>query len=208
MLGPCLSCLPSSDLAAPYLVLPQVAVYEQTRDVARDAESLRLALASSRDACSRMEADMARARAEATRAAATLVEKDKEMQAAMESYQARVSRLSSELEQVLTRVWSRQRLGSAGLCAMYGHRVYRGVSRFDQSWRCLHGRASSVYARMLGSVRAAAQLTSKGVTSCVRSGAGALRARAGAGWCRNGRAAAAHSALPHRLTPLSLHPRP
>lgn len=80
--------------------MPQIAVYEQTRDVSREAESLRLSLASSREACSRMEADMARARAEATRAAATLVEKDKEMQAVMESYQARVSRLSSELEQV------------------------------------------------------------------------------------------------------------
>jgi len=78
----------------------QIAVYEQTRDLSREAEQLRLALATSRDAAARLEEEAMRLRAENARAGAALVERDKEARAAIEGTQSRISRLSAELEQV------------------------------------------------------------------------------------------------------------
>ena len=75
-------------------------MYEQTRDLTREAEQLRLALSTSRDAAARLEEEAMRLRAENARAGSALVEREKESRGALEGCQSRISRLSSELEQV------------------------------------------------------------------------------------------------------------
>lgn len=85
------------------LDLVKVAAYEQSREVSREAETLRLALSSSREAASRLEQDVLRLKAEASRLAATLSEREREAQEASEVQQGRIQRLSSELEQALVR---------------------------------------------------------------------------------------------------------
>jgi hypothetical protein len=82
------------------LVLAQMSIYEHTRDVSREAEQLRLSLSTSRQALSRLEEEAAQSRAESSRTAAALVEKDKEAHHLVDTYQTRLSKLSMELEQV------------------------------------------------------------------------------------------------------------
>ena len=77
-----------------------MAAYEQTRDLSREAEQLRLALATARDSAARLEEEAMRLRAEAARSGAAMVEREKEARGAVDGYQSRISRLSSELEQV------------------------------------------------------------------------------------------------------------
>ena len=81
----------------------KIAAYEQSRDITREAETLRLALSASREAASRLEQDTLRLKAEASRLAATLSEREREAQEASEAHQGRIQRLSSELEQALVR---------------------------------------------------------------------------------------------------------
>ncbi|GAX82397.1 hypothetical protein CEUSTIGMA_g9825.t1 [Chlamydomonas eustigma] len=81
----------------------KVAMYKQTRDLSREAEQLRLALADSKDSASRLEEEVGILKIEAARASAALVEREREAVTSSEALQARVSRLSSELEQALIR---------------------------------------------------------------------------------------------------------
>jgi hypothetical protein len=85
------------------LDIVKLASYEQSREVTREAETLRLALSSSREAASRLEQDVLRLKAESSRLAATLSEREREVQEASEVQQGRIQRLSSELEQALVR---------------------------------------------------------------------------------------------------------
>jgi septal ring factor EnvC (AmiA/AmiB activator) len=75
-------------------------MYEQTRDLSREAEQLRLTLAASKDSASRLQEEIGSLRVEAARASAALVEREREAMSSSEALQARVARLSSELEQV------------------------------------------------------------------------------------------------------------
>ncbi len=78
-------------------------MYEQNRDLSREAEQLRLHLANARDSCARLEEEALRLRSEAARAGAALVEREREARGTVEALQSRVERLSSELEQALIR---------------------------------------------------------------------------------------------------------
>ena len=60
----------------------QIAVYCTTVELKRENENLRLALNSSRETAARSEEDASRFRAEAARASAGLVDKERELQAA------------------------------------------------------------------------------------------------------------------------------
>ncbi|KAG1656632.1 hypothetical protein FOA52_008637 [Chlamydomonas sp. UWO 241] len=81
----------------------KISIYETTRELAREAEGLRLSLATARQGVGRVEEEVVRLRAENSRAGAALVERDKDHGARVDGLQARVQRLTAELEQALVR---------------------------------------------------------------------------------------------------------